>query len=81
MQGIFGVGGERQGRIRVVVSQPDEPITEATLTPDMAGQVIVGGSNISGAALRKASATSRARRESSISSTTVSSSEVSARLT
>lgn len=55
IQGIFGVGGERQGRIRLAVTDPGEPITEATLTPDMAGQIIAGGSNISGAALRRAS--------------------------
>lgn len=54
VQGIFGVGGERTGEIRVIVPDPGSPITEAMITPDMAGKVIVGGSNISGAALRKA---------------------------
>jgi hypothetical protein len=57
IQGIFGVGGERQGLIRLVVDSPDQPITEETITPDMAGRIIVGGSNISGGALRKAAAT------------------------
>ena len=55
IQGIFGVGGERQGQIRMAVANPGEPITEEILTPDMAGRIIVGGANITGAALRKAS--------------------------
>lgn len=54
VQGIFGVGGERTGVIRMLVSGPDQPLTEEMITPDMAGQVIVGGSNVSGAALKKA---------------------------
>ncbi len=54
VQGIFGVGGERQGTIRVIVDSPDAMLTEASLTPDMAGCIVAGGANISGAALRKA---------------------------
>jgi hypothetical protein len=54
VQGIFGVGGERQGTIRMAVASPDTALTEADLTPDMAGQVVVGGANLSGAALRRA---------------------------
>lgn len=56
VQGIFGVGGERTGAIRMLASSPDEPLTEDAITPDMAGEVIVGGSNVSGAALSKAAA-------------------------
>ena len=54
VQGIFGVGGERQGPIRVVATTPDAELTEADLQPDMAGQVVVGGANVSGKALRRA---------------------------
>ena len=54
IQGIFGVGGERLGELKVVVSGPDQIIEEDAITEDLAGKVIVGGSNISGAALRKA---------------------------
>ena len=54
IQGIFGVGGERLGELKVVVRGPDQIIEEAAITDDLAGKVIVGGSNISGAALRKA---------------------------
>jgi hypothetical protein len=39
----------------MAVQDPGEALTEAHLTPDMAGQVVVGGSHIPGAVLRKAS--------------------------
>jgi hypothetical protein len=55
IQGIFGIGGERQGAIRMVADTPQAPLTEQQITPDMAGQVIVGGSNLSSAALQRAS--------------------------
>jgi hypothetical protein len=54
VQGIFGVGGERTGIIHMLVSSPEEPLTEDMITPDLAGRVVVGGSNVSGAALVKA---------------------------
>lgn len=54
IQGIFGVGGEKTGAIHMLVSSPDQPITEDMLDESMAGKVVVGGSNVSGAALRKA---------------------------
>jgi hypothetical protein len=55
VQGIFGVGGERHGCIRVAVSGPEQALTAADLTADMAGQVVVGGANLTADALRKAS--------------------------
>jgi hypothetical protein len=55
IQGIFGVGGERQGVLRMGVQSPGEALSEAHLTADMAGQIVIGGSNISGQALRRAS--------------------------
>jgi hypothetical protein len=55
IQGIFGIGGERRGAIRMVVETPDEPLEVGHIKSEMAGQVIVGGSQISGAALRAAS--------------------------
>lgn len=54
IQGIFGVGGERIGEILVLASGPDQPLTDSMINEQMAGKVIVGGSNVSGAALRKA---------------------------
>src|SRR5262249_39322980 len=54
IQGIFGVGGERQGTLRMAVNDPGHPVTPAEIHPEHRGQVLSGGSNISGAALRKA---------------------------
>ncbi len=53
-QGIFGVGGERRGEIAVVVSGPDQPLTEGLIAEAHRGKVVIGGSNVSGAALRRA---------------------------
>lgn len=54
IQGIFGVGGERLGELKLIVSSPDEAVDEDKITPELAGKIIVAGSNISGSALRKA---------------------------
>lgn len=54
IQGIFGVGGERQGALHMAVGDPGQPITEAEVLPEHRGRILAGGSNISGAALRKA---------------------------
>lgn len=54
IQGIFGIGGERRGEIMMITSGPDEPITADMITSAHAGKIIVGGSNLSGDALRKA---------------------------
>jgi len=55
IQGIFGIGGERVGEIQMVSESPESDLTEAKITPALAGKIIVGGANISGVALRKAS--------------------------
>lgn len=54
VQGIFGVGGERQGTISVPATGPDDVLTEAMLTTGDAGRIVVGGATIDAAALRKA---------------------------
>jgi hypothetical protein len=54
VQGIFGVGGERQGTITVLASRSDEPLTDAALKPEHKGKIVVGGSNVSLATLKKA---------------------------
>lgn len=54
VQGIFGVGGERQAEIAVVSPNSNSPITPESITRAHAGKIIIGGSNISGAGLRKA---------------------------
>jgi hypothetical protein len=54
IQGIFGIGGERRGEIMMITAGPDDPITADMITAAHAGKIIVGGSNLSGDALRKA---------------------------
>ena len=54
VQGIFGVGGERLGELKIIVGGPDEVVDEDRITEDLAGKVAVGGSNITGPALKKA---------------------------
>jgi len=54
VQGIFGVGGERQGAIAVAVSSPGDPLTEAEISEAHRGRILVGGSEVTGAALRRA---------------------------
>ncbi|HLK61360.1 MAG TPA: hypothetical protein VKU00_32725 [Chthonomonadaceae bacterium] len=56
VQGIFGVGGERQGEIALVTKGPEEPLTEASLSSAHAGKIVVGGSTVSAGALHKAAA-------------------------
>ncbi|MBI3909709.1 MAG: hypothetical protein HY320_02105 [Armatimonadetes bacterium] len=54
IQGIFGVGGERRGTIRMAVSDPNQPITEMDIRSEHAGVVLCGGCCVRGAALRRA---------------------------
>lgn len=56
IQGIFGVGGEAFGVIRMATSSPEEELTEEHLEGDVAGTVLVGGSFIREPVLRKAAA-------------------------
>lgn len=54
IQGIFGVGGETFGEIEVVVSSPEEVLDAPAVLPSHRGKVLVGGSLVTGAALRRA---------------------------
>ena len=54
IQGIFGVGGEAYGTLRLVAKTPDEDLTDAQITPDLKGCVVVGGRRVTGAAVRRA---------------------------
>ncbi len=54
LQGIFGVGGERYGPLRMACSKPEEPLQEKNITQEMRGSVIIGGRGASEGALRKA---------------------------
>ena len=54
IQGIFGVGGETQGIVHVVVDSPSQRLTPDLITPDQKGKIIVGGSQATKEALMKA---------------------------
>ena len=54
VQGIFGVGGERLGIIEVVTRGPEQALSDDLLNETHRGKIVVGGANVTGAALRKA---------------------------
>ena len=54
IQGIFGIGGETTGEIAMVSSSPREVLDEDSLSADLRGRVVVGGSLVTGAALERA---------------------------
>lgn len=56
VQGIFGVGGERTGRITVPGKSPDDALTEEMIRSEHAGQILVGGAGVTLGAIRKAAA-------------------------
>ena len=56
IQGIFGVGGERQGVIRIAVTGPDQLLDEGNIKPDDTGKILIGGSGMTASAIKKASA-------------------------
>jgi len=54
IQGIFGVGGERYGPIKMIVSSPDQILDEAAIKGEIRGCVLVGGRRVTLEAYRKA---------------------------
>jgi hypothetical protein len=54
VQGIFGVGGERQGALATIAASPQEVINASRITPDHADKVIVIGALITGDVLKAA---------------------------
>jgi hypothetical protein len=54
IQGIFGIGGETHGEIKIVVSSPQDILTENEIDSSCEGKVIVGGSLVTSQALQKA---------------------------
>ncbi len=57
VQGIFGIGGEVRGELKMVSSSPDEEITADKITPECKGKIIIGGNYISHSVLKKAIST------------------------
>jgi hypothetical protein len=54
IQGIFGVGGETQGVIRVAVDGPDDVLEASHIVADDKGKIVIGGSLVSAEAIKKA---------------------------
>lgn len=52
--GVFGVGRERSGPLRAAVGRPEAVLDAAQLGADVRGSVLIGGSLVTGAALRRA---------------------------
>jgi hypothetical protein len=55
VQGIFGVGGERHGEIRVAVPTPDDVLDVQHIQDSDKGKILVGGSGVSYEGIQKAS--------------------------
>lgn len=56
VQGIFGVGGERTGKLATPAGSPDVSLTEDMVGEEHAECVLVGGAGVTLGALRKAAA-------------------------
>lgn len=54
IQGIFGVGGERRGELKMMVQSPDEVLTTRHITDDVKGKILVGGASVEKDAFLKA---------------------------
>lgn len=54
VQGIFGIGGETHGEIKIVVGDKSDVLTDKEITEDCNGKVIVGGSMVTAEAIKKA---------------------------
>jgi hypothetical protein len=54
IQGIFGIGGETCGPLHVAVSAPTETLTEAAITEQHRGAILVGGAHVTTKTLRHA---------------------------
>lgn len=53
IQGIFGIGGEEHGKIKVAVESPTEVLDEDKITPEDKGMILVGGSLVTLEAIKK----------------------------
>ena len=54
VQGIFGIGGETFGPIRMACQQHDQELAADLITPAMKGAVVVGGARVTAEALDRA---------------------------
>jgi hypothetical protein len=54
IQGIFGIGGEAFGPIRMACRSHDQELTADLITPGMKGAVVVGGARVTEEAIERA---------------------------
>ncbi len=54
IQGIFGVGGETAGEIRVAVDSPDQKLEASLFDKSMKNKVVIGGSHVDWAGFQQA---------------------------
>ncbi|MDP8237537.1 MAG: hypothetical protein P9X24_00475 [Candidatus Hatepunaea meridiana] len=54
IQGIFGIGGERFGTIKMLVSSPDKVLDEDDIEGDLTGRIVIGGGRITIGGFKKA---------------------------
>ncbi|MDQ1280291.1 MAG: hypothetical protein QG670_1554 [Thermoproteota archaeon] len=54
IQGIFGIGGETFGEIKVMAKSPEEVLSAEQITAEYAGKILIGGSMVTIEALQKA---------------------------
>ena len=54
VQGIFGVGGEQRGVLRIAVDRSDRPLVAEAIRDEDTGRILVGGSEITDGAIRRA---------------------------
>ena len=54
IQGIFGIGGETYGALRVLVDAPSTPLSAARIDASCKGHIVVGGSLLSRDVIQKA---------------------------
>ncbi|MFO1093120.1 MAG: hypothetical protein U0992_07380 [Planctomycetaceae bacterium] len=54
VQGIFGIGGEAYGRLRIACTSPAQPLTPELIADDMRGEVVIGGARVTQDAVRRA---------------------------
>jgi hypothetical protein len=54
IQGIFGIGGEAHGPIKLACQSHEEELHEDLITPEMKGCVVVGGARVTNEAIRRA---------------------------
>ncbi len=54
IQGIFGIGGEVDGELKVISKTVEDILDEKDIKPEHKGKILVGGALVTGAALKKA---------------------------